>query len=280
MANVVGAGAVSTRWPRHVDRDLAGYLAERGEVFSSIALPESGCRAFGVLDGTHRWFVKGSAQPRAVASLERAVALHARVSHAAIIALVDHFTTPSGLALVYEWVDGEVLYPGHGGRAARQEPGSAHARFRALPVTEVLTAIDDLFDAHVAVAGAGFVAVDLYDGSMVYDFAHRRMRLCDLDEYRPGPFVLASDRLPGSTRFMAPEELVRGATIDERTTVFDLGRAALVLLDEHEVGEAFRGTSAMAAVLEHATRSDPGERYASVAALVEAWRSAVPRGAR
>jgi hypothetical protein len=53
-----------------------------------------------------------------------------------------------------------------------------------------------------------------------------------------------------------------------------------VLLDEHEVGEAFLGTSAMAAVLEHATRFDPGERYASVAALVEAWRSAVPRGAR
>ncbi|MGW5434528.1 hypothetical protein ACWET9_46705 [Streptomyces sp. NPDC004059] len=56
---------------------------------------------------------------------------------------------------------------------------------------------------------AGFVAVGLYDGCMLYDFDEHRMSLCDLDEYRASPFVLNADRLPGSTRYMAPEEFAR-----------------------------------------------------------------------
>lgn len=59
-----------------------------------------------------------------------------------------------------------------------------------------------------------------------------RERLCDLDSYRPGPNILDRDRQHGSTRFMAPEEFCRGAQIDERTTVFTLGRAAYVLLSD------------------------------------------------
>lgn len=82
-----------------------------------------------------------------------------------------------------------------------------------MPTSEVLAALESIFDAHLAVADAGFVAVDLYDGCFIYDFVARRMRLCDLDEYRPGPFVVDADRLPGSLRFMAPEEFERGAAI-------------------------------------------------------------------
>ncbi len=182
--------------------------------------------------------------------------------------------TPTGLVLVYPWVDGEVLYAGHG-RAARQDPASAHARFRALPLEQVLDALDRVLDAQVSCASAGFVAGDLYDGTFLYDFAARWMWLIDLDEYRLGPFTVEVDRLPGSDRFMAPEEWEGGATIDERTTVFNLGRAAMVLLDEREVGEAFRGTPVMADVLEHATQADPARRIRTVMELTTRWREAV-----
>jgi serine/threonine-protein kinase len=76
---------------------------------------------------------------------------------------------------------------------------------------------------------------------------------------------------------MAPEESLHGARIDERTTVFDLGRGGLVLLDEREVGEAFRGTPAMAEVLAHATLPDPESRIQTVAELARSWRAAVER---
>lgn len=162
-----------------------------------------------------------------------------------------------------------------GGAGARLDPAGPHARFRSLPTTEVLAALESIFDAHLAVADAGFVAVDLYDGCFIYDFVARRMRLCDLDEYRPGPFVVDADRLPGSLRFMAPEEFERGAVIDERTTVFNLGRTALVLLDEGDLDGRFRGTAAASDVLDRATHPRRVERYPTVTEFVSVWRAAI-----
>ena len=74
--------------------------------------------------------------------------------------------------------------------------------------------------------------MDFYDGAIIYDFENQRVHLCDLDLYRPGPYVLDRERQYGSTRFMAPEEFEKRATIDERITVFALGRAAFVFLSE------------------------------------------------
>jgi serine/threonine-protein kinase len=120
------------------------------------------------------------------------------------------------------------------------------------------------------------VAVDLYDGSLLYDFDGDELHLIDLDEYRPGPFVLREERLPGSTRFMAPEEWRRGALIDIRTTVYVLARTARLLLDAGDGDDerAWRGTAAQLAVLERATRADPAERFAGVREFMTAWRSA------
>lgn len=42
------------------------------------------------------------------------------------------------------------------------------------------------------------MAVDFYDGCLIYDFARRMIWLCDLDCYRPGPYVLDRDREYGS----------------------------------------------------------------------------------
>ena len=58
----------------------------------------------------------------------------------------------------------------------------------------------DLSDKLQAIAAAGFVSCDLYDGCFLYDFARSSMRLVDLDEYRPGPFRVGPTRLPGITR--------------------------------------------------------------------------------
>jgi len=55
------------------------------------------------------------------------------------------------------------------------------------------------------------------------------------------------------------------------------GRAGAVLLDAGDLGEAFRGTPAMAAVLADATRPEPGDRVQTVAELAWRWREAVGR---
>lgn len=71
--------------------------------------------------------------------------------------------------------------------------------------------------------------------------------------------------MPGSTRFMAPEEFEKGRVIDERTTVFTLGRTAQIFLD---------GT--VRAVTEIACATDPSARYPSVSALADAFDAAIP----
>ncbi|MFI5542683.1 serine/threonine protein kinase [Streptomyces sp. NPDC051815] len=254
---------------------LEPLLARLGTVFQRFDDQDSGCTSYGLLASGQRWFMKTASTPEAVPSLDRAMAVHSAISHPCIVALAHSFTTDAGPVLVYPWTSGEVLYhptpSRHGGRAA---PGSPMARFRAQPLAQINIALEALLNAHLAVEDAGYVAVDLYDGCMLYDFDQQRMMLCDLDEYRPGPFTLEGDRLPGSSRYMAPEEFVRGSLIDIRTTVFNLGRALRLLLDAGDEETQWRGTPAQLAVIVQATAPEPQNRLPSVGALIDAWQAA------
>ena len=79
----------------------------------------------------------------------------------------------------------------------------------------------------------------------------------------------------GSSRFMAPEEFERGARIDERTTVFTMGRTAAVLLSDGTLERRpFRGSNALYEVVRRACYEDPGKRYDSMAAFFAAWMDA------
>jgi serine/threonine-protein kinase len=70
---------------------------------------------------------------------------------------------------------------------------------------------------------------------------------------------------------MAPEELQRGSTVDERTMVFHLGRTISELLDgEH----GSRCSASQRRVVQAATKEAPRARLQTVGALVDAWRGA------
>jgi serine/threonine-protein kinase len=263
----------------YVDSPAArDWVRGLGQTFEVFDLQDSGNVSYGVDRGHDRIFVKCATTPQAAAGLERAARLHGDVAHPAVVAPTGLVRFADGLAaLVFPWYDGTVLYPATKlGRAIRTHPDGPWVRFRALPAEKAYHAIEALLDAHLAITAAGYVAVDLYDGCMLYDFHNHRMRLVDLDEYRPGPFILEDDRLPGSTRFMAPEEFRRGATIDLRTTVYALGRAIRVLLDATDDEQQWRGTDEQLGVVASATRTDPADRYADVAALAKAWRAVAP----
>jgi serine/threonine-protein kinase len=260
-----------------IDVPVETYLRDIGEVFTSFRQQGSGTVSYGVLADGERWFVKESDNPSIVESLRRALHLNTKVRHPALPLLRHNFETLGGMALVYEWVPGEVLNDPRFAREQRRfDPAHPHVRFRSRPVTEILDALDTIFDAHVVLSEHGFVASDLYDGCIIYDFEGSQTFLCDLDEYRPGPWVLERDRAYGSTRFMAPEEFQRGATIDHVTNVFNLGRAATVLLgDGTESLDAFRGNDEMKEVVVRATDPDRSRRQQSVGAFVREWRAAV-----
>ena len=109
-------------------------------------------------------------------------------------------------------------------------------RFRSLPLSDLIPGLDVVFDFHRFAAELGWVAVDFYDGAMIYDFTMQTLRLIDLDNYRDRPFTNEMGRMFGSTRFMAPEEFELGAIIDEVTTVFTMGRVISVFFVGRDFG--------------------------------------------
>ena len=238
---------------------------ESDEPFVVFDQQDSGCLSYGVERDGRRLFVKTAQTPSACTSLRRAIAFHAAVRHPAIVAPEEVTDTLETTRIVYPWRDGTVL--NHATVAGSNR--SALERFRTLELGLVLAAIGTIIAAHEAVANAGFVSVDLYDGCFLYDFDRHELWLIDLDEYRPGPFVLDADRLPGSRRYMAPEEFERGATIDQRTMVFHLGQTIAELLD---MEEGSRCSTPQRQLVEEATSEDPDRRPSTVAELAAAWR--------
>jgi serine/threonine-protein kinase len=201
--------------------------------------------------------------------LRNAIDLAGSCRHPALPRLLNVLESPSGPALVYEAANGELV---HVPQRARDDPASAYQRFAHLPVDQLLRIFDVLIDVHVALAAAGWVACDLYDGCLIVDFATASLKVIDLDTYRRGPSVNDMGRMFGDTQFMAPEEFELGAVIDERTTTFTLGRLVWHFGTRlTEQAKDFCGSPAVAQVVQQACQPSPAERHSSVAAFAEAW---------
>jgi serine/threonine-protein kinase len=265
-----------------IDRSPEVYLRGAGELFALFARgQDSGNHSYGVAVAGERFFVKSAGPPDQphpvlthagrVALLRNAARLHATFRHPLLPALRRVIESPHGPLLVYDWATGELLgVP----RARRDHPASAFQRFRALPAPEIRRCLDAIFELHARLAAAGWIACDFYDGCLIYDFAAGRLAVIDLDTYHQGPFRNTMGRMFGSTRFMAPEEFELGAPIDERTTVFTMGRTALVLLSDGSLDpRAFRGPPSLYEVAARACEPERDRRYESLAAFYQAWRN-------
>jgi len=260
------------------------YLRSVGTVFAEFGAltQDSGNVSYGVQIGAERYFVKTAGRPDdprrflnhagRVALLRNAVRLSESCHHPTLPRLYRVIESPSGPLLVYQWLDGELIGTP---RARRDDPECAFQRFRRLPAATIQGRLDAVFDLHHELASAGWIAVDFYDCSLIYDFKSGRLGIIDLDMYREGPFRNEMGRMFGSTRFMAPEEFELGALIDERTNVFVMGRTALVFLSDGTLdADAFRGTRALFEVVARACEPERSSRYDSMAAFYSAWRAA------
>ncbi|MGY8827438.1 MAG: serine/threonine protein kinase [Candidatus Latescibacterota bacterium] len=245
-------------------------------------MQDSGNISYGARLGGTTYFVKSAGHPNSVQSyfahagrtdlLRNAVHLRQSVEHETLPALYT-IESPHGPLLVYEWVAGDLLRVEN---KDRNDPAQPYARFRHLPTAQITSALDRGYEAHAILAASGWVAVDFYDGSLIYDFARQRIQLIDLDHYHRGPFTNEMGRMFGSTRFMAPEEFERGARIDERTTLFSLARTAALFLSDGTLNcTPFRARDSLYQVMHRACEPDTNQRFASVANFFSAWRQAL-----
>lgn len=259
----------------HTPLAPAAFVAQHARVFAVFDrnTQDSGNVSYGVQVGAQRWFVKTAGSPadsRAflrhdarVALLRNAVRVARALADPALPVLRNVIESAEGPLLVYDWLEGELLRtPG----ACVSDPNSALARFLRLSRAERRAALEAVFRVHVKLAERGYVASDFYDGCLLYDFVKRALFVIDLDNYRDAPFTNEMGRMFGSTRFMAPEEHALGARIDQRTTVFTLGRTVQQFLAAG--GEASQG---VAELIARACQTEPAQRFGSVLEFYGAW---------
>jgi serine/threonine-protein kinase len=251
------------------------FTARWGRVFAVLDQQDSGNLCLGVEGPAGRVFVKYAGAPTArydgavgtaVANLRRSAEVYRALAHPSLVTLREAVDVGAGHALVFDWTDATPV--------GRQYERS-HV-VRSLPLDARVDAVQQLLDFHVHAAARGWVAVDLYDGSVMLDAGTGRVTLCDLDLYERGPVVNRMGRMWGSTRFMSPEEYRFGAPIDEVTNVVALGALAHTFLgdDATKSRVAWAGSDARFAVAARAVHPERAVRWPSVAALAEAWRTA------
>ncbi len=204
------------------------FLGRYGEVFSIFDRQDSGCICFGVQKDGERRFVKFAGAPTvnyrgkredAVRALKKAAQVYEDLRHETLVQFLFGEEIGGGFAAVFEWTDAECMGKQY----------SSRYKFFQMPAEEKMQIFRDIVLFHKFAAEQGYVAVDFYDGSILYDFSRKKTVLCDVDAYSKGPFVNTMGRMWGSSRFMAPEEFTLGAPIDEVTNVYLMGATAFAL---------------------------------------------------
>lgn len=169
--------------------------------------------------------------------------------------------------MVFKWADGDCM--------GRMYP-AAHRRFIQLPVEEKLQVYEDVLDFLEYVAREGYVAIDFYDGSILYDFHTHRTVVCDIDFFRKQPCVNDMGRMWGSSRFQAPEEYRLGAEIDEVTNVYTAGAFAFALFGGYSRSfEDWALSEALFRVAAKATAEEKESRQQSIRQLRAEWEDAL-----
>lgn len=253
---------------------LSGY----GQVFQVWDQQSPGHLCFGVEGRYGRLLIKyagartavGRIKPTdAIFSLQSAMKLY-RFEHPALLRPLAHGPAGGGYAVVFPWLDAPLL------RSVPPDPG-VQSRVKHLSLERSLRMLDGVFDLHAMLATEGVIASDFHDGHVLVDFERDAAIVWEIDRYLQKPAVNNRGRLPGSSRFMAPEEYEMGAALDESTTVYNMGALAFTFFGDNEdrSARAWSGPEKLYAVASRATREDRARRYPSMRAFLSAWREAV-----
>ena len=205
------------------------FVKKYGKVFKIYDDQDSGNICFGVQNGDNKYFIKFAGAPTeqytgtaedAIARLKATIPVYQDLAHPNLIKLVKAEEIGGGFAVVFEWVDGECM--------GRMYPLSRQ-KFLQMPYNTRLDIFDDILSFHAHVIHKGYIAIDFYDGSILYDFITKKTVICDIDFYSKTPYINKMGRMWGSSHFMSPEEFKLGFNIDEITNVYLMGATAFAL---------------------------------------------------
>lgn len=253
------------------------FLKRYGEVFKVYDDQDSGNICFGVRNGEERLFIKFAGAPtaryegkseEAIAGLKSAVKVYEDLRHSHLVKLIRAEEVGGGCAAIFEWSDGECM--------GKMYPRS-RGKFMQLPDSTRIDVFRDILDFHIHVAEKGYVAIDFYDGSILYDFSKEKTLICDIDLYAKRPYINTMGRMWGSSRFMSPEEFREGAVIDEITNVYVMGSAAFALFggEKDRSFSKWRLSEALYDVALKAVSDEREKRHGSLVEFKRDWDSKI-----
>ncbi len=153
---------------------------------------------------------------------------------------------------------------------------AAHRRFMQLPLDARLAVFSGILSFFEYVASQNYVAIDFYDGSIMYDFKNGKTTICDIDLFRKQPCINDMGRMWGSSRFQSPEEYQLGAVIDEITNVYTLGATAFALFGEYNRTRVkWQLSDKLFEIATRAVSDDRINRQQSIRQLTEEWEAAL-----
>lgn len=253
------------------DHDFS-FLKAYGRVFKCFDKQDSGNICFGVIKASKKYFVKYAGAKTvnhhrlvadAIAVLKNVSKIYQDLRHENLVKLIDHHETAFGYMALYEWHDGDCLY-------LRDE--KINTKLMALPLEERLKIVDQIYGFMLHTIKKAYIAVDFYDGSMMYDFDQKKLWICDIDHYVKGSFENDVGRMLGSSRFMAPEEKTKGGMIDEKTNIYLMGAVAFRLLSSSRELKDWHGPVELFHIAKKALSNDKNDRYDTMQDYYKNWR--------
>lgn len=259
------------------DHDFS-WLNKFGNIFCVFDKQDSGNICFGVKRKNEKLFIKYAGAKTlnyngdikiAVANLKQSIKVYEDLKCEQLIKLKETFKTGDGYATVFEWVEGENLhdhwnfdkYPKY------THPKSPYYKYRQLEIDKKIKSINTIFEFLCNVENSGYVAIDLYDGSIMYDFDSNTTKICDIDFFRKKPTTNdIGENFWGSKRFKSPEEYILNSPIDEKTNVFNLGALIFGILgdDKDTSYEKWEASRDLYNIVLKAINPKREERYKSI----------------
>jgi serine/threonine-protein kinase len=251
------------------------FIEQYGKVFKIYDDQDSGNICFGVLKGKDRYFIKFAGAPTerypgipadAVTRLKSTVPVYQELAHPNLIKFIKAEEIGGGFAVIFEWTESECM--------GRMYPRSRQ-KFLQMPYSTRLEVFEDILAFHEHVIDKGYVAIDFYDGSIMYDFTARKTAICDIDFYSKRPYTNHVGRMWGSSRFMSPEEFELGAAIDEITNVYLMGATAFALFGDNDRGlEKWQLSEELYRVALKAVCNERNQRQQSIRQFIKEWNEA------
>jgi len=254
------------------------FLKKYGKVFKVFDERPSGNISFGIQNGDKRYFVKfagaktvhynefnGDPQS-AIARLKESACVYQDLAYNNMIKFVNAEEIGGGYATVFIWEDASGL---------EMFNTPEYLKFMQMPIEKRVKAFEDIITFHAYVAAKGYVAIDFFEGSIMYDYDKNQTIICDLDFYRKSPYIGDLGVICHSGRLASPEERVADEVMDEITNVYTMGAIAFSLLSYCvRTPEVWPLNKALYDVVKRAVSDERSKRQQSINQLIEEWKAA------